>query len=146
MLPVKTSLLPTVSRFFADDWNNVFDWSNRDFTSNLSSLPSVNIQELPDSIIVEVAAPGMKKEDFKIELHNGVLSIESEVQNVENKKDAAYTRREFNYRSFRRSFDLNDKIIDQDNINAKYKDCVLKLHLAKKEEAKVKPARVIQIS
>ena len=146
MLPVKTSLLPTVSRFFADDWNNVFDWSNRDFTSTFTSLPSVNIQELPDHILVEVAAPGMKKEDFKVEIHNGVLTIQSEVQNAEDKKDGAYTRREFSYQSFKRSFNLNDNIVDHNNVEAKYEDGVLKLYLAKKEEAKVKPARVIKIT
>lgn len=148
MLPVKNALLPTVSRFFDDDWNNLFDWNNRNFSNNYTTLPSVNIQENADEFVVEMAAPGMKKDDFQVELHNNVLTIKSEMKNErsEEEKNDNYTRREFSYQSFQRSFNLNNKVVDDSKIEAKYQDGILRLVLPKKEEAKEKPARLIKIS
>ncbi|MBT8233437.1 MAG: Hsp20/alpha crystallin family protein [Saprospiraceae bacterium] len=145
MLPVKTSLLPKVSRFFDDDWNNLFDWTNGNFSSNQSTLPSVNILENADNFIVEVAAPGMKKEDFHVELHNNVLTIKSEMKDEKKVDDKSYARREFNYQFFQRSFNINDNVVDDSKIEAKYQDGILRLTIAKKEEAKEKPARQIKI-
>lgn len=147
MLPVKNSLLPTVSRFFDEDWNSLFDWTHRNFSSFQSTLPQVNIKETDENYIVEVAAPGMKKEDFQIELHNNVLTIKSEVKKEsEDNTENQYTRREFSYQSFQRSFNLNNRVVDDSKINATYQDGILSLTLAKKEEAKAKPARLIEIS
>ena len=146
MLPVKTSLLPTVSRFLDDDWNNLFDWSNRNFTIPQATLPAVNIKESGESFIVEMAAPGMKKEDFHIELHNNVLTIKSDLSDDINDESTHFTRREFSYRSFQRSFNLNDRVVDRSNIEARYQDGILSITLAKKEEAKEKPARTIKIA
>ncbi len=146
MLPVKTNLLPTVSRFFEDDWNNIFDWSNRNFSNNSSTLPSVNIEEDKDNFVVQVAAPGMKKEHFNIELNNNTLVIKGERRVEENeKKDNIYVRREFNYNSFHREFNLNPQVVDTQVIDAQYNDGVLCIKIAKKEEAKEKPARKIAI-
>lgn len=147
MLPVKSNLLPTVSKFFDDDWNSLFDWTNRNFAPNTSTLPSVNIKETKDEFVVEVAAPGMKKDDFKIELSNNVLTITSEVKQEKDIVDSEnYTRKEFSYQSFQRSFNLNDRVVDDAKITATYKDGILNLSLPKKEQAKEKPARIIQIS
>lgn len=147
MFPVKSNLLPTVSRFFDDDWNSLFDWSNRNFSSVQSTLPSVNIVESAEEFIVEMAAPGMKKEDFHIELNNNVLSISCESKNEKKEKeDENYYRREFSYQNFQRTFNLNHRVVDDARINAIYKDGILKLSLPKKEEAKTKPARQIKIS
>ena len=146
MFPVKKSLLPTVSKFFDDDWNDLFDWSNRNFTTRQTTLPSVNIQENADNFVVEMAAPGMKKEDFHVELHNNTLTIRSEVKDEHSEENTNYTRREFSYQSFHRSFNLNDRVVDDSKIEAKYKDGILRLTIAKKEEAKEKPARLIKIS
>ncbi len=146
MLPVKTNLLPTVSRFFEDDWNNIFDWSNRNFSNNSSTLPSVNIEEDKDNFVVQVAAPGMKKEHFNIELNNNTLVIKGERKVEEKeKKDNIYVRREFNYNSFHREFSLNPQVVDTQVIDAQYNDGVLCIKIAKKEEAKEKPARKIAI-
>ena len=146
MLPVRKSLLPTVSRFFDDDWNSLFDWSNRNYSDNSTTLPSVNVKETADAFIVEMAAPGMSKQDFKIELENNVLTISSEVQHEnEHKEGETYTRKEFSYQSFQRSFNLNNQVVDDANIQATYKDGILFLNLPKKEEAKIKPSRVIEI-
>jgi HSP20 family protein len=145
MLPVKTSLLPTVSRFFDDDWNKLFDWSGENFMLNQSTLPAVNIQENADSLIVEMAAPGLKKEDFQIELHKHTLRISRHIsKEVERQND--YRRLEFNYGSFERSFNLNYKVLDDSKISASYSDGILKIVIGKKEEAKEKPARIIKIS
>ena len=147
MLPVKSNLLPTISRFFEEDWNSMFDWSNRNLTGAETSLPAVNIKEMPDSFLVEMAAPGMSKEDFHIELHNNLLTIKSE-KKTENEVEEGenYTRREFSYQSFQRSFNLNNKVVDDGNIMAKYENGILYITLPKKEEAKEKPARMIEIS
>ncbi|MDX1684291.1 MAG: Hsp20 family protein [Saprospiraceae bacterium] len=147
MLPVKSSLLPTVSRFLEDDWNKLFDWSNRNFSATETTLPSVNIRENADAFMVEMAAPGMKKDDFHIELDNNVLTISSEISHEEeDEENGRYTRREYSYQSFQRSFNLNDQIVDDAGIKAEYKDGILRVHLPKKEEAKKKPAKKIRIS
>jgi HSP20 family protein len=147
MLPVKTALLPTVSRIFDDNWANLFDWTTPSLTQASGSIPSVNIKETPDAFLVEMAAPGMKKEDFQVELHNNVLTIKSEKQeDLEDDQNELFTRREYSYRSFKRTFNLNNQVVDDAKINAKYLDGILHITLPKKEEAKVKPARMIKIT
>jgi HSP20 family protein len=147
MLPVRSTLLPTVSRFLDDNWAQLFDWSDKDFLGNNMTMPSVNIKETGDAYCVEMAAPGMKKSDFLIELDNNVLTIKSE-KNMEDelKEGERYTRKEFSYQSFQRSFNLNKQIVDDAKINAKYADGLLTVVLPKKEEAKDKPSRQIKIS
>ena len=142
---VSKSLLPTVSRFLDDDWNTLFEWQNRNFSN--STLPSVNVRETAEEFTVEVAAPGMKREDFDIQLHNNVLTIRSEQSNrQESGEDGKYSRREFSYQSFQRSFNLNHEVVDDNNIAATYQDGILRLTLPKKESAKEKPARQIEVS
>lgn len=142
----KNSLAPTVSRFLNDDWATLFDWSDHGFINSPSSIPAVNITENDNEFNVEVAAPGMKRDDFIIELNNGVLSIESQ-KNQENEEttDQNYTRKEFAYMSFKRTFTLAEDLIDEDKISAKYEDGLLKIVLPKKEEARPKPAKRIEI-
>jgi HSP20 family protein len=140
-------MLPTMSRFF-DDFltRDLSDWTTDNFAAENTNLPSVNIIENEDHFVVQVAAPGMNKDDFHIEVKDNVLTIKSE-KNLENEvKDENFLRREFSYSSFQRSFNLNKEVVDQDSIKAEYKDGILNLTLAKKEEAKEKPARVIKIS
>ena len=141
------SLLPSVSRFLDDDWNNLFEWRNRNFSNTTTTLPSVNVKETADEFTVEMAAPGMKKEHFDIQLDNDVLTIRSEVRHEDGEKDedGKYTRREFSYQSFQRSFNLNNQVVDDANIRASYEDGILRLTLPKKEEAKEKPARTIEV-
>jgi len=93
-----------------------------------------------------MAAPGMNKEDFKVELDGNVLTISSEKQNENEVKDGErYSRREFSYQSFQRSFQLPKEVVDADKIEAKYENGVLKLVVPKKEEAKPRPPKTIQI-
>jgi HSP20 family protein len=133
-----------IDQFFNNDF---FDWSNRNFSVTNTTLPAVNIKEDNDKFQVEVAAPGLKKEDFKIEVNHNMLSISSEKreEKTEGQEGGSYTRREFSYQSFVRSFSLPESV-DADKIEASYNDGVLVLNIPKKEEAKPKPARVIQIA
>ncbi|GAA3602855.1 Hsp20/alpha crystallin family protein [Flavivirga amylovorans] len=128
------------------------DIFNRDlpsvFTSNFNTgitLPKVNIKETADSFMVEMAVPGLKKSDFHLDLDNHVLSIFTEKNEENEHKEENYTRREFGYSSFRRTFTLPESVNDE-KINANYKDGILSILLPKKEEAKQKPARTIKIS
>jgi HSP20 family protein len=137
---------PAWSNFFNDffdrDW---LDWTTRNFSDTNTTLPSVNIKESHDGFEVDMAAPGLEKVDFKIELNHGALTISSE-KKVENetKEGQQFTRREFSYQSFNRSFTLPDTV-DSDKISAKYDNGILKLAIPKKEEAKPKPAKTIEI-
>lgn len=109
------------------------------------SLPAVNIRETNDAFALELAAPGMKKEDFKIDLDQRVLTVSAErKEEKKEEKDGKYTRREFSYHSFRRSFTL-PLSADPEKISASYKDGVLHIEVAKKEEAKPRPARMISV-
>ena len=139
-----SNTFPTLfDRFFEND---LFDWSNRNYSSTNTTLPSVNIKETNDDFEVEVAAPGFSKTDFKIELNHDVLTVSSdkEVKN-ETKDGQQFTRREFSYQSFSRSFTLPNSA-DSDKIKALYENGILKIVIPKKEEAKPKPARQIAIA
>lgn len=146
MLPVKRTLLPNVSRFFDDDWDTLFDWTSRNFSNTETTLPSVNVKENDDAFTVEMAAPGMKKEDFQIELKDNLLTIKSELREEKEEEEASYKRREFSYRSFQRSFNLNHQVVDDSKIKASYRDGILSILIPKKEEAKPKAPKVIKIS
>ncbi len=113
------------------------------FANTSGTLPKVNISETEDNYFVDLAIPGLKKSDFNIDLDNEVLTISAEVKTGE--KNENYTRREFGYTSFKRTFTLPDTI-DDSKIKANYEDGILSITLPKREEAKPKPSRVIEIS
>jgi len=130
--------------FFTKD---LFDWGLSNNSNTGTTIPAVNVKETADSFEVEVAAPGMKKEDFKIELDNNMLSISSERRSEnEVNEGEKYNRKEFSYQSFQRSFQLSKEAVDADNIQAKYENGVLRLLIPKREEVKQKPSRLINIS
>ncbi len=130
------------NRFSENEW---FDWANRNYSITNTTLPSINIKESNDDFEVEVAAPGLGKNDFKIELNHNLLTISSD-KKIENetKEGQQFTRREFSYQSFNRSFSLPN-IVEGDKIEAKYDKGILRVVIPKKEEAKPKPARQIAI-
>ncbi len=107
-------------------------------------VPAVNIKEENDKFVLEMAAPGMKKDDFHINLDNYQLTISSEKKEEKKEKEDNYTRREFLYSSFSRSFTL-PKSIDVEKIKADYKNGILSIVLPKKEE-ETKLTRQIKIS
>lgn len=104
-------------------------------TRRMSNVPSVNISDSPDAYHIELAAPGLRKEDFKVNVERDMLTISTEKKTESSEGDKSYTRREFNYAAFTRSFTLPESA-DVDRIQASYQEGVLKLHLPKKEEAK----------
>jgi HSP20 family protein len=129
-------------RFFE---NEMFDLSNRNYSNTYTTLPAVNIKEDKEGFEVEMSAPGFEKSDFKIELNNNLLTISSE-KKIENetKNDQLFTRREFSYQSFMRSFSLPETI-ESGKIVAKYENGILAISIPKKEEAKPKPLKQIDI-
>jgi HSP20 family protein len=130
-------------RFFEND---LFDWSNRNYSTTDTTLPSVNIKESSEEFEVDLAAPGFVKSDFNIELNHDLLTISSEKKlENETKEGQQFARREFSYQSFSRSFTLPNTA-DSDRIKAKYDNGILRISIPKKEEAKPKPAKQIAIS
>ena len=124
-----------------------FNWNNSNFSNTSTTIPAVNIKETPEHYEVEVAAPGMTKEDFKLELDGNMLTISSERQNQkEENENERYSLREFSYQAFQRTFTLQKEVVDVDKIGAKYENGLLRLLIPKKEEAKQKPPRQIQIA
>lgn len=129
--------------FFSRD---LLNWGLENHSSTNTTIPAVNIKETADNFEVEMAAPGMRKEDFRIELNGNELTINSERQNQhEVAEGERYSRREFSYQSFQRSFTLPRNVVDVDQIDAKYENGVLRLLIPKREEAKQKPPKMIQI-
>lgn len=126
------------------------DWLNDSLLSDFNRpdsryLPAVNIVEGKEDYKIELAAPGMRKEDFKVNLENHVLTISSEKETKNESEEENVLRREFSYNSFTRSFTLPETV-DGEKIKANYKDGVLSILVPKKEEAKVKPAIEIKIA
>jgi HSP20 family protein len=142
------SFLPATPQFFDDFFTrDLFDWGFKNNSLTNTTLPSVNIIENNEGFTVEMAAPGMKKDDFTIELDNDMLTISSEVEfNDELNEGDHYTRREFSYQSFKRTFHLPKSVVDIAKINAKYDNGILKVLIPKREEAKALPPRKIKIS
>lgn len=140
---------PSQARNFTTALDNFFNSSISDLIDADFSVtkPSVNIIEHKDNYHIEMAAPGLKKEDFHIRIDKDQLVIESKIEKSEEATDhqGKYTRREFQYGSFKRSFHLSDKI-NSDKINASYTDGILVLTIEKREEAKEKAPRNIEIS
>jgi HSP20 family protein len=128
----------------ADMVNNFFDNDLGDFFGKRISDPAANILENNDSFELHIAAPGMKKEDFRINLENSVLTISVEREDQKTEEDKNYTRKEFYYGSFSRSFTL-PKTIDLDKIRADYESGILKVTLPKREEARIEMKKEIKI-
>ncbi|EFK33865.1 MULTISPECIES: Hsp20/alpha crystallin family protein [Chryseobacterium] len=101
--------------------------------------------ENPENFMVEVAAPGMEKQDFQISLDGNLLTISSSKKDQKEENNSNYTRREFSYQSFSRSFELPKDVVDDEHIEAKYESGVLKLNIPKKEEAKKQPPKLIEV-
>lgn len=123
---------------------------NRDFDNFVApqffgNLPAVNVLESQDGFKLEVAAPGYKKEDFKISVQHNVLTVSASQENKTEEVKPKYARREFSFGSFKRTFNL-PQTIDGEQINATYSDGILHVTLPKKEEAKPKEARLIEIA
>ena len=122
------------------------DWNNSNFSTTNTSLPAVNVKETDDDFVIELAAPGMDKKDFKVNFKNNVLIISSERKNEKENKEDNYTRKEFSYQSFQRSFTVAENAVMGDKISAKYNNGILTIVLPKRDEVKPQPEREIKIS
>ncbi len=139
--PAIPSLL---DEFLNRDW---LDSSVATWRSNGSTLPAVNVLETNDNLTIQVAAPGMKRDNFKVELDNHVLTISSQHEEnwEENDQERIYNRREFSYQAFQRSFTLPEGKVKGEEIAATYKDGILHIIIPKTETAKRKPTKQIAI-
>jgi HSP20 family protein len=134
--------MPSVFDDFFKPWNEWFD--NTGLMGRTMNVPAVNITEKKDEYQVSLAAPGMKKDDFKIDVEGNMLTISSEKEENKEEKDKKFTRKEYSYSSFSRSFTLPEEI-NKEKIEAKYEDGVLKIALPRKEEAKRPSAKHIAV-
>jgi len=128
-----TERTPFVFDDFFKPWNNFFDMDL--FNGRVMTMPAVNITDNKDDFMVSLAVPGMKKDDFNIDIDGNMITISCEKEEKKEEKDAKFTRKEYNYSSFTRSFTLPEDVL-KEKIEARYEDGVLKLMLPKKEEAK----------
>jgi len=137
--------LPTLPSWFDEIIGKSF---GNEFMSNFNTgitLPAVNVIDSANEFVVEMAVPGLKKDDFEINIDNHVLAIGVEKKIENNEELENYTRREFGYSSFKRTFAIPESV-DVDKISATYNDGIMKVLLPKREEAKKKPLRNIKIS
>lgn len=138
----------TIGRYPAlQNWIDDFWDTTKNFGEGLISkfnLPAVNIREKDNTYLIEVAAPGMKKNDFTIEVDENILTIFAEHKDEEIEEKDNYMRKEFNYNSFKRSFTLPNNVSNE-NIKAKYKEGVLFVTL-EKVEVENPNKRIVEIS
>lgn len=127
---------------------DLFNFPMRSPAFNGGSVPAVNVKETDAAFELEMAAPGMEKKDFKIELEQDtlVVSVQKENKSEEKSEDGRYSRREFSYQSFRRSFNLPEDLVKADEISANYKEGILHIMVPKKEPAKPKLLKQISIT
>lgn len=136
--------MPSVFDDFFRPWNGFFDEGNGNLWGRTMNIPAVNITENKNDYLVSMAVPGMKKDDFKIDVEGNMLTISSEKEESKEEKDKKFTRKEYNYSSFSRSFTLPEEV-NKEKIEAKYDDGVLKISLPYKEGAKMLSAKHIAV-
>ena len=128
-LTKRGEMLPSVFDYFFRPWNDCFG------NERTMTVPAVNVIENKDDYQISVAAPGLKKNDFNIDVEGNMLKISCEKEESREEKEGRYTRTEYNYSSFNRSFTLPEEVI-KDNIEAVYEDGVLRATLPKTKQAK----------
>lgn len=132
----RTKLFPSILDDLIDpDWN---------YGRQTFSVPAVNIKELDTHFEIELAIPGKNKNDFEIEIEDGLLSISSSLNNEQKEDNSKLTRIEFDYNSFKRTFSIPESV-DSSKIEATYKGGILKITLSKREEALPEPKKLIKV-
>ncbi len=121
------------------------EFFNDDFFEEDSLMPAMNVKEHKDDFEIEFAAPGFTKKDFEVTIDDDVLNVCGEKSHEEEEKEEDFTRKEFSYSSFKRSFKLPATVNLDTKVKATYKNGILKLNLLKKEEAKQIPKKVIEV-
>jgi HSP20 family protein len=133
--------MPFVFDDFFKPWN---EWFEGGLTGRMMNIPAVNITEHKNEYLVSLAVPGMKKDDFKIDIDGNMMTISSEKEESKEEKEKKFTRKEYNYSSFSRTFTLPEEI-NKEKIEAKYDDGVLKIALPRREEVKKLTAKHIAV-
>ena len=142
----------TRNRLFPS-WNNdslksflsTDDFFNNDFFDEDGLMPAMNVKEHENDFEIEFAAPGFSKKDFEVTIDDNILNVCGEKKVEKEEKEEDYTRKEFNYNSFKRSLTLPKTVNADQDIKATYKNGILKLNLLKKEEAKAQSKKVIEV-
>ena len=138
---------PAIPSLFEDVFNR--DWLDPSFAARRgATLPAANVKESNDQFVIEIAAPGMKRDNFKIELQDHTLTVSADIphQHQNGNGEYKYTRREFSYQFFQRAFSLPEDKIEGSKISARYNNGVLYISVPKRDEKKASPARLISIS
>lgn len=138
----KDSLFPGIwSNFFENEWLDIPSANQLG-----SSMPAVNILDAGENYEIQIAAPGMKKDQFNVTLDDGLLTVSTEQvdENQITNQQGRYTHREFNYFSFKRSFNLPETV-DRENVSANYQDGVLTVFIPKFEQGKKKQMKMIEV-
>ncbi len=138
----KPAFISTLERLMGED---LMDRLQSGFSSTQTTIPAVNVREEEDEFEIQVAAPGMEKEDFNIDLDGNLLTISSEREDEVKEGEGEFSRREFSYQSFSRTFTLPENTIDSEKIKAKYKEGILRIKLPKLEHVKGRGSRKIEI-
>lgn len=134
-----SNYLPTlVSDFWGEDLFPTFE-------QNWRMTPAVNIIESDQDFKVEVAAPGLCKDNFKVHVEKNILEISADKTDENETQDKKYIRKEFSYSEFRRTFSLPSSV-DAGKINATHKDGVLTVEIPKRDESKINPRKQIEIA
>jgi len=136
----RNMLMPTMETLFHGFFNN--DLVSKEYAGY---VPTVNISEKTDKYCIEVSAPGFDKSDFNVVVEDGLLKISGEHRSENETDETSFVRKEFNYGSFTRQFNLKD-VVDIDNIVAKYENGILRLELAKNEKLMAKNVKQIEIA
>ncbi len=135
---------------FFDDFftKDIFHRPSINLSKLGTTMPAVNVSETEQALLVDVAVPGLNKEDIQVEFHQNVLTISSESKQEDETKDDdnTFTRKEFSYQSFRRSFTVAENLVDGDKIEARYENGVLHIVLPKMETKQIEPNRTIKIN
>ena len=133
-------LFPSLFNDFFKPWN---EWFDSDLMKTMT-VPSVNVAENEKEYRLTMAAPGLKKDDFKIDIDGNLISISAKIKTENEEKDEKFSRKEYSYRTFSRSFTLPD-MVNAEKIEAVYENGELKLMLPKKAEAKKTTAKHIAV-
>ena len=145
MTLIKRSNWPAL---MTDNWLTDFFDNNRffdaDWMKRFQEIPAVNVREKNNEFLIELAAPGLKKKDFEITVENGILTIMAERKEEKEQKDENFTREEFSYENFTRSFTLPENV-NPEKVDAHYEDGILMLTVAKKEVVAEKKPKAIAV-
>jgi len=144
LVKFKNPRLPWYDTMFRDLLGSDRMLTNDFFLEN-NWVPAMNVKETKDKFDIEIAAPGFNKKDFQISIENGLLKISAEHKEEGEEKDEDFTRREFNYNSFYRSFTLPENVNEEEVIDATYKRGILKLVLNKLQMEETVQKRVIEV-